>query len=165
MILETVAYIATTEAVTCRITIEIVMCVMHCRKYHLHNGNRDSNSIISIKIVIHIFAAETSNCIIATETVTCAIATKRSTNITVAESNTDIIAIEPQNLHTCNRRCHLHNYHRKSQLYSSNRNCQLKLRTEIDNKNFHLQKWCQSEILLVTINEFSEWVRTKFKAK
>ena len=35
----------------------------------------------------------------------------------------------------------------------------------IDYRNFHSQKWCQSETLLVIIKKFSEWVRTKFKAK
>ena len=78
--------------------LETVMCIMHCRKYHLHYCNRDSPiCIITIKIVIHIFVAETvtcicaaehSNCIIATETVTCIIVTERSTNIPVTESIT-----------------------------------------------------------------------------
>ena len=90
LLLETVTYTATTETVTCITTIEIVMCIMHCRKYYLHDCNM---CIISIKIVTHIFAAETftcinaaetSNCIIATKTVTCIIAIKRSTNIYVA---------------------------------------------------------------------------------
>ena len=82
---------------------------MHCR-YYLHGWNRDS-CIISIKIVTHIFAAETFTCInaaetsnriIATETPTCRIATKRPNNIIVAESITNINAIEPQNLHNSN---------------------------------------------------------------
>ena len=124
---------------------------MHCR-YYLHGWNRDS-CIISIKIVTHIFAAETftcinaaetSNCIIATETVTCIIATKRSTNINVAESTTNIIAIEPQNLHNCNRRWHLHNCYRKCQLHSSNRNC-------------HQQNWLQkislAEMMLLKVSQ------------
>ena len=37
VLLETVTYIATTATVTCLITIETVMCIMHCRKYSLHN--------------------------------------------------------------------------------------------------------------------------------
>ena len=70
-----------------------------------------STCIISIKIVTHIFAAdtftcingaETSNCIISTETVTYIIATKRTTKINVAESTNNIIAIEPQKLYNCN---------------------------------------------------------------
>ena len=36
-------YIAIKERLTCIITIETVMCIMHCRKYHLHNCNRDSH--------------------------------------------------------------------------------------------------------------------------
>ena len=32
-------------------------------------------------------------------------------------------------------------------------------------RNFHLQKWCKSEILLVSIKKLSQWVSTKFKAK
>ena len=33
---------ATAETATCIVTIEIVMCLMGCRKYHLHDCNRDS---------------------------------------------------------------------------------------------------------------------------
>ena len=36
-------YIATTETVTCITTIEIVMCIMHCRKHYLHDCNRGSH--------------------------------------------------------------------------------------------------------------------------
>ena len=36
-LLETVTYTATTETVTCETTIEIVMCIMNCRKYYLHD--------------------------------------------------------------------------------------------------------------------------------
>ena len=73
-----------------KLLLETVMCIMHRRKYHLRNCNSGSN--LTIKIVIHIFVAETvtcicaaeaSNCIIATETVTCIIVTERSTNIPV----------------------------------------------------------------------------------
>ena len=111
------------ETVTCIITIETVMCIMQCRKYHLHNCNKDShlcNYCRNCHPLIRLFtyyAAETSNyiistktvtCIIATETLTCIIATERSTNITVTESTTCIIAIECQ-LHSSNRNCHLQN--------------------------------------------------------
>ena len=133
LLLETVTYTATTKTVICITTIEIVMCIIHHRKYYLHDCNRHSRTcIVSIQIVTHIFAAETftcinvaetSNCIIATETVTCIIARKRSTNITVAENTTNIIAIEPQKLHNCNRHWHLHNCYRKCQLHSCNRSC------------------------------------------
>ena len=40
---ETVTYIAVKERVTCIITIETVMYIMHCRKSHLHNCNKDSH--------------------------------------------------------------------------------------------------------------------------
>ena len=43
LLLETVTYIATTETITCIITIEIVMFIMHCRKFYLHDCNRDSH--------------------------------------------------------------------------------------------------------------------------
>ena len=132
------------------ITIEKVMCIMHCRKYHLHDCNRKSD-LYNFNIVTHIFAAEiftcisvaeTSNCIIATETVTFITATKRSTNLSVAESTTNIIAIETQNLNNCNRNWHLHNCCRKRQLHSSNRNC-------------HLQDWLQKLSLaeMVTVRD------------
>ena len=96
-LLQTVTYIAIKERVTCIITIETVMCIMHCRKYHLHNCTGTPICIITIKIVTHIFvaeivtcicAAETSNRIMATEIVTCIIATERSTNIPVTDSTT-----------------------------------------------------------------------------
>ena len=115
--------------------------------------------IISIKIATHMFAAftcinaaEKSNYMIATETVTYVIATKGSTNIIVAKCITNIIAIEPQNLHSCNRRWPLHNCYRKSQLHSLTEAATRR----VGNRNFHLQKWCQSEILLVIIKKFSE---------
>ena len=151
---------------TCIITTAIVMCIMHCRKYHRHDCNRDSH--------LHNFnnchpciccrnVAETSNSIIATETVTSITATKTSTNISVAESNANIIAIESQNLHNCSRCWPLHNCYRKCQLHSSNRiTCTTCI---IDYRNFHLQKWWLSEIVLVTIKKLSEWVKIKFKAK
>ena len=43
LLLETVTYIAIKERVICIIAMETVMRIMHCRKYHLHNCNRDSH--------------------------------------------------------------------------------------------------------------------------
>ena len=146
---------------------------MHCRKYYLHDFNRDSHVFfprISIKIVTQIFTAETFtcintvetfNCIIATETVTCVIATERSTNIIREESTTNIIEIEPQNLYNCNRRWHLHNCYGKCQPHSSNRNWQL--------QNW-LQKLSLAEMVPVRDpfsynKKNSEWAWAKFKAK
>ena len=43
LLLETVTYITTTETVTCIITIEIVISIMHFRKCYLHDCNRDSH--------------------------------------------------------------------------------------------------------------------------
>ena len=125
---------------TCIITIETVMCIMHCKISTCMIATETHTCIISIKMVTYIFAAEiyftcintagTSNCIIATETVTCIIATKRFTNINVAESMTNIIAIEPQKLYNCNRCWLLHNCYRKCQLHSPIRIC-------------HQQNWLQ----------------------
>ena len=79
------------ERLTCIITIETVMWIMHCRKYHLHNSTETPICRITTKIVKHIFAAKTvtcicapefSNCIIATETVTCLIATESNKPVT-----------------------------------------------------------------------------------
>ena len=42
LLLEAVTYMATMEIVTSIITMEIVMCIMQCRKYHLHDWKRDS---------------------------------------------------------------------------------------------------------------------------
>ena len=97
LLLENVTYMTIKERVTCIITTNTVMCIMHCRKDHLHNCNRTPICIITIKIVTHIIAAETvtcicaaetPNCITATETVTCIIVTERSTNIAITESTT-----------------------------------------------------------------------------
>ena len=52
--------------------------------------------IITIKIITHIFAAETVTCICAAETFNCIITT---------ETVTCIIMIEAQNLHNCKRHC------------------------------------------------------------
>ena len=41
LLLQAVTYIATTVTITCITTIEIVMCIVHCRKYYLHDCNRD----------------------------------------------------------------------------------------------------------------------------
>ena len=43
LLLEAVTYMVTMETATCIIPIEIVMCIMHCRKYHLHDCNRESH--------------------------------------------------------------------------------------------------------------------------
>ena len=43
LLLETVTYIAIKERITCIIAMETVMYIMHCRKYHLHNCNKDSH--------------------------------------------------------------------------------------------------------------------------
>ena len=154
------------ETGTCIIKTEIVMCLMHCRKYHLHDCNRDSHVHNFKKTVTHIFAAEiftcisaaeTSNCTIATETDIFITATRRSTNVSVAEISTNIITIKPQNLHNCNRLWHLLNCYGKCQLHSSNRNCHL------------IQKLSIAEV--VTVKDrfsyliLSERVKTKFKAK
>ena len=65
------------ETATCIITMEIVMCIIHRRKYYLRLYHE--KILVSVEIVTHIFdaeiftgicVAETSNCIIATETVT-----------------------------------------------------------------------------------------------
>ena len=42
-LLETVTYIAITKTATFITTIETVMCIMHCKKYHLHFCNIDSH--------------------------------------------------------------------------------------------------------------------------
>ena len=125
--------------------------------------------IILIKIVTHTFTAETFicinatetlNCIIATEIVFCIIATKSLTNITSRKYN--LIAIEPQNLHNCNKRCNTCIITIEGVI------CIVPTETatyRIDCRNFHLLKWCQSEILLIIIKKLSEWVSTKFLAK
>ena len=59
LLLETFTYITIIEIVTCVITIETVMYVIHWRKCHLHNCNRDFHLHNYKKIVTHILAAET----------------------------------------------------------------------------------------------------------
>ena len=41
LLLEAVTYMATMETATCIITIEMIMCITHCRKCHLHDCNRE----------------------------------------------------------------------------------------------------------------------------
>ena len=93
-------------------------------------------------------------------------------------------------LHNCNRNSHLLNCNRKIHQHTSTKKYHLKtcinatdvvtciiaiekvsciVPTEtstcrIDYRNFNFQKWCQSEIHLVTIKKLSKWVSTKFKA-
>ena len=43
LLLETFTYIAIKERVTCIITMQTVMRIMLCRKYHLHKCNRDTH--------------------------------------------------------------------------------------------------------------------------
>ena len=145
LLLETVIYIAIKERVTCIIAMETVMRIMHCRKYHLHNCKRGSH--------LHNY---NENC----------------------------------HPHICCRNCYLHNCNRKIHQDTSDRKYHLKtcknatdvvtciiaiesvsciVPTEtatcrIDYRNFHLQKCCQSEILLVTLKKLSKRVSTNFKA-
>ena len=95
LLLET--YIAIKVRVTRIIAMETVMCIMHCRKYHLHNCNRVSHlHNYNENCLLHICCR---NCYLhmccrnfylhnATETVTCIIVTEESTNIPVTESTT-----------------------------------------------------------------------------
>ena len=50
LLLKTVTNIAITETVTCIIARETAMCILHYEKYNLHNCNRDSTCIITIKL-------------------------------------------------------------------------------------------------------------------
>ena len=43
LLLETATYLAIKKKVTCTITKETVMCIMHYGKHHLHNCKRDSH--------------------------------------------------------------------------------------------------------------------------
>ena len=120
LLLETVTYISTTETVICIIAVEIVMCIMNCKRYYLMIATETPTWTISIRIVTHIFGAETftcindkccrnSNCIIATETITCVIATKRATYIiaiatgveTCITSTESVSCIVPPETATC----------------------------------------------------------------
>ena len=92
--LDTVTYIAIKERVTFIITIDTVISIMHCRKYHQHNCSRDSHLDNHIKIVTHIFAAKTITCICAAETSNCITATETVTSITVTEKPNNIQATE-----------------------------------------------------------------------
>ena len=43
LLFEAVTYMAAIETATCIITMKIVMSIMHGRKYHLYDCNRDSH--------------------------------------------------------------------------------------------------------------------------
>ena len=145
------------ERLACIVTIKTVMCIMHCRKYHLHTAYATETSIciITTKIVTYIFAAETVTCIcaaktynwiIATETVTCIIATERSTSIPVTKYHLKT-CINSTDVVTCiiAIKCHLHSFNRNFHL------AELAIY-----RIFHLRKWCQSEILLVTTKKLDK---------
>ena len=140
-LLETVTYIAIKERFVCIITIETVMCILHCRKYHLHDCSRNSHlhncnknchpHICCRNCHLHM-CSRNFNCIIATETVTCLIATDVITSIIAIESVSCIVPAETSTF-------------------------------RIAYRNFHLQKWCLSEIHLITKKKLNKWVTTKFK--
>ena len=78
LLLGTVTYKAITETVPCIITIETVMSIMHCRKSHLPNYNKNCHPYICCRNCHLHQLCRASNCIIATETVICIIATEIS---------------------------------------------------------------------------------------
>ena len=161
LLLETVTYIAIKERFTHIITIETATCIMHHRKYHLHNCDRDSN--------LHNY-------------------NKNCHPLIRCRNYHPHMCCRNFYLHNCNRKSHLHNCNRKIQ-HNSNRKYHLKtcinepevvtclitienvscivptetVTCRIDYRNFHLQKWCPSEILLVTIKKLSKSVSTNFK--
>ena len=102
LLLETVTYIAIKERVTCIITMQTVMRIMLCRKYHLHKCNRDTH-----------LDNYNKNC---HPHICC-----RNRKIYQHTSNrkyhlkTCIIAIKCQ-LHISNRDCHLQNWLQKLSL-------------------------------------------------
>ena len=145
-LLETVTYIAIKERVPCIIAIEMVMFIMHCRKYHLHNCNRDSH--------LHNYS---KNC---HPHILC-----RNCHLHMCCRNFS--------LHNCNRKIHQHTSNRKYHVKTcinatdvitciiaiESVSCIVPTETascSIDYRKFHLQKWCQSDILLVTIKKLSE---------
>ena len=132
----------------CIITIETVMCIMNCRKYHMHNYNRNSHLHNQNKIFTHIFAA----------------AAYVLQNLLTAQLH--------QNSHllNCNRKIHQHTSNKKYHLKTcidatdvitciiaiESVSCIVPAETStcrIDYRIFHLQKWCLSEIHLVTIKK------------
>ena len=127
------------------------MCIMHCRKYHLHNCNKDFHLHNDNKNChLHIccrnmspaYVLQKPNYITETETVTWIIVRERSTNIPVTESNI-------WNLSKCNRRCHLHSCHRYiDQWHSYSRNC-------------HLQKWPQKLSLAEKVPVWDSFIYNK----
>ena len=138
------------------------MCIIHCRKYHMHNCNRDSHLYnynknchphIAADTVTCVSAAETSNYIIPAETVTCILATERPTNIPI----TGITTSKPPYMQPLLSPAYLS---WKVSVHRSNRSCHLRTN---DCRNLHQQKWCHSEILLVTIKKLSEGISIRFK--
>ena len=138
LLLETVTYIAIKERFTCIITMETIMCIIYCWKYHLHNCNRDSN----LQNCNKSFAYVLQNC-------------NRNSH-----------------MHNCNRKIHQLNCNRKYRLKTCKNatdvvTCIIAIESaccifptetatcRFDYRNFHLQKWCQSEILVVTIKKLS----------
>ena len=114
--LETFTYMAIKERLACIITTETVMCIMHCRKYHLHNcnGNFDLHNY-NKNCHLHICCRnchlrmccknfQLHNCNRNSHLYDC--------NRKIHQHTSSIVL--PQNLHKFNRRCHLHNCHKVS---------------------------------------------------
>ena len=137
------------------------MCIMHCRKYHLHSCNRNPHLRNYKNCQPHLCCG---NCHLHM----C------SRNFWLHNCNRN------SHLLNCNRKIHQHTgnkkYHLKTCINATDVTCIIAIESvscivptetstcRTDYRNFNLQKWCQSEIRLVTIKKLSKWVITKLKA-
>ena len=135
---------------------KITTCMICNRDFHLYYYNKNCHPLIRCrKCHLNMYCRnfKLHNC----NRNSHLLARERSTNITVTESTTSIITIEPLNMHNCSRLCHQRNCYRKCQLHIPVETATCR----INYINFHLQKWCQSAILLVLLKKLSERVSTK----
>ena len=130
LLFENVIYIPIIETLACISTIETVMCIMHCRKYHLHNLTETPTCIITTKSFPHIFVTETSTCM-RPQNLYNFFSYFIYSRFFIAVAYHTVANLARLGISVrCNssRRCHLHNCYRKHQFYSSNKNYHLQNR-------------------------------------
>ena len=133
LLLETVAYIAIKERLTCIITLDTVTYIMHCRKYDLLNYKRDSH--------LHNY--------------------NKNYHPHICCSNCHLhMCYRNVYLYNCNRNSHLLNCYRKTHQHTSNRKYHIKTCKNapdvvtciiaiesvgclVNSRNYQLQSWLQ----------------------
>ena len=131
----------------------------------MHNAPQNTFCMIGTEIPIRIITIKIDICIFPAETVTCICAAETSNCIIAAEAVTCIIVTDPSTYQQ--QKVHLKTCKNATDVFI----CIIAIErvsciatSRINYRNFCMQKWCQCEILLVTIKKLSKRVSTNFKA-